>query len=283
MASKIAEQAVQPPSTPPAIEPADKSLAEGLADSIEYDIATSKLSEKLTESDLAQRFSTSRSTIREAFRILQSRGVIDLVRGRGAIVRPFSSKMIVDGFAVNAVLAGLASRIVATEFSRASMPELQYRLRRVEDLMADGPADPVAFARGIGILFSQITQASRNEMIASNQAQFFERSAWVRLWEHGWDYLTLERQQAAARDLGSILAAIKSGDGHMADMLSRQFLELYGNNVLHNLAHQRGEPTGLSIVSLTENEADVDVSRDGHLERRVAALEAAVRDLKAGR
>ena len=59
-----------------------------ICDAIEDDIVTGKLppGTKLDEASLCQRFDVSRTPIREALRCLSERGMVELIRNRGAFV-----------------------------------------------------------------------------------------------------------------------------------------------------------------------------------------------------
>lgn len=73
---------------------ATEQVADALADMILRDLAPG--SSIPSEADLAQRFSVSRLTVREAIKMLTGRGLLDVGRGRRAIVREPDSSAFAD-------------------------------------------------------------------------------------------------------------------------------------------------------------------------------------------
>ena len=83
--------------------PTFKSLGKRvlLSQSIEWQIEEAILSRKLlpgtklpTETELCQQFGVSRTSIREALRMLSSRGLISVVKGKGIFVKDFSAEAV---------------------------------------------------------------------------------------------------------------------------------------------------------------------------------------------
>ena len=83
-----------------------------------------KPKEKIFEEDLAKRFSTSRSPIREAFRILESEGLITIVPRRGAYVADIDEKDIERINDIRIVLEGLAVRLACRNMTDEGVEEL---------------------------------------------------------------------------------------------------------------------------------------------------------------
>src|SRR6185436_12796575 len=75
---------------------------------------------RLKEEECAELYDVSRGPVREAFRLLERRGFVEIVPRHGARVLAFDSADLASLFSVRAVLFGLAAR-QATEQAR---PEL---------------------------------------------------------------------------------------------------------------------------------------------------------------
>jgi DNA-binding GntR family transcriptional regulator len=69
--------------------------------------------QRLVEADITQDLGISRSLLREAFRTLHARGVIEIVPNRGALVRRLSLREAEDLFQVRMELEALAGRLAA--------------------------------------------------------------------------------------------------------------------------------------------------------------------------
>lgn len=69
-----------------------------------------KQGDQLVEADLQKHFNISRSPLREAFRDLEKKGLVEIFPRRGAFVRTVTTKDIKENFPVRAALEGLAAR-----------------------------------------------------------------------------------------------------------------------------------------------------------------------------
>jgi len=110
-----------------------------LADELRADITSGRLQpgERLPpEPELSVKTGVSRSTVREALKILASSGVVDIVRHRGAMIRRLSFADARDLLALLEVLTGLAARLAAEKinlghnralFTAAAKPLIQAR------------------------------------------------------------------------------------------------------------------------------------------------------------
>ncbi len=101
-------------------------LSEPLMETIENEIVTRHLppGTRLDEMELAQRFSVSRTPIREALIQLSSAGLVELRPRRGAIVAHISPQRLMEMFDVMAELEAHCGRLAA----RRITPEEQQRL-----------------------------------------------------------------------------------------------------------------------------------------------------------
>ena len=76
--------------------------------------------QRLVEADLTARLGVSRSTVREALKILAAHGVVELVPHRGAIIRPLTMTDAESLLDVLEVLTGLAARLAARNIDRGT-------------------------------------------------------------------------------------------------------------------------------------------------------------------
>lgn len=88
--------------------------------------------EQLIETKLQEEFGISRTPLREAFRELEKRGLVEILPRRGAFVRRLTQKDIDDNFPVRSVLEGLAARQALARISREELEELSDALAGME-------------------------------------------------------------------------------------------------------------------------------------------------------
>jgi len=78
---------------------------------------------ELNQADLARRFSVSRIPMREAFRMLQQEGLIDVALNQRAVVRALDATEVDQLYGVRITLEALGARITAGRLSEAEVAE----------------------------------------------------------------------------------------------------------------------------------------------------------------
>jgi len=111
-----------------------KSLSQEVARRIREMIRTGRLKqgERLVEKDLCQEMGISRTPLREAFRLLSSEGLIDLIAHKGAYVARPSMKEIREMFEVMAILEGTCARLAGERMTDADFKKVERLHLRLE-------------------------------------------------------------------------------------------------------------------------------------------------------
>jgi DNA-binding GntR family transcriptional regulator len=130
-------------------------LVEEMVQALEADIATGVIpvNSWLRQESLASEFDVSRTPVREALRVLQERGMVEVVPNRGALVKGPTSRDLREAYVVRAELEGFAAELAA----RWIRDDELRRLREAEELFQrsvdafvndpespEGHADPLA-------------------------------------------------------------------------------------------------------------------------------------------
>lgn len=92
--------------------------------------------EQLREMELQKEFQVSRSPLREAFRDLEKKGLVEIVPRRGTFVKKVSREDIEYTFPVRATLEGLAARLAHARMvadDRSRLAQALTRMRRAVD------------------------------------------------------------------------------------------------------------------------------------------------------
>ena len=89
--------------------------------------------EKLVEKDLCQKFSISRSPLRECFRILEAEGLITINPRKGAYVTDFSRKDVEDVFLVRSKLEGLAAKLAIQNLTEKEITTLNDLIIKMDE------------------------------------------------------------------------------------------------------------------------------------------------------
>ena len=201
------------PRPPPALIP---TLPLQIADRIGARIVEEALAPgaRLKEVELAASFGVSRASVREALRILETRGLVTILPQRGALVTRLSAKELEDLFEIRSVMLGLASRRVASLGEPAASRALAVRLAALVAARRSGPA----YARESAAMVAEIARRSGNlqleEYIAS-YAQRFGRYARLGL-------ATQPRRERSLANWRRLLRAIAAHDGNLAEAIHRR-------------------------------------------------------------
>jgi len=89
--------------------------------------------QRLIEADLIKDYGVSRGPLREAFRRLSAEGIIDFVPNKGAVVKKFSRKEIIDIFVIRQAIEGLATRLATERLALAARKEERRLLEQIQN------------------------------------------------------------------------------------------------------------------------------------------------------
>ena len=103
------------------------SLVDQIAQALRENILNGRLrgSDQLLEDRLKDEFGVSRTPLREAFRVLEKEGLVELLPRKGAFVKRITRQDIEENFPVRAILEGLASRLAYTNMSDKDINEME--------------------------------------------------------------------------------------------------------------------------------------------------------------
>jgi len=195
---------------------------------------------RLKEEEFAELYAVSRGPVREAFRLLERRGFVEIVPRHGARVREFDPADLASLFSVRAVLFGLAAR-QATEQARPELLPLLAepvgRLRRSAEKMDISPRDHATIA---GEAQHLIARFSGNKPLLRTIEELTSRALWRMAWrDTPLDFTTRARRQASAKFWTDLVKAIKSGDAAGAESIARHLQEASRDHMIAAMAAQR--------------------------------------------
>jgi DNA-binding GntR family transcriptional regulator len=112
------------------VERVSRTLTEAILD------GTLKGGDQLIETDLKEQFGISRSPLREAFRILEKMGLVEIIPRKGAFVRSITNSDIEQHFPVRSVLEGLAARQAYERISEEKLKEMTHALDKMRSAVS---------------------------------------------------------------------------------------------------------------------------------------------------
>jgi DNA-binding GntR family transcriptional regulator len=167
---------------------------------------------KLSESDLASEFNVSRAQVREAFAVLASRGLIERIPNRGAVVMRLDSRQVSEIFAVREALEGMCARLAALNTTSAYW---QHFIDLYEEQMPAylAAGDFESFLTGYEKFRTSIIAAANNqalsEMLDSIREKILVLSRRI--------IILPGRGEQALKEHRAILAALYRGDADAAE------------------------------------------------------------------
>lgn len=130
---------------------------------------------RLDEQQLAQRYSVSRTPVREALRQLATTGLIEVRPRRGAIVAEITPEQLEDLFVAMGELEATCARLAALTMSTTERRRLQALHERMGELAKTD--DVTAFADANDALHAMVYAGSHNSVIADTTIALRRRLA----------------------------------------------------------------------------------------------------------
>jgi DNA-binding GntR family transcriptional regulator len=170
--------------------------------------------ERLKETELALHYAVSRSTIREALRILETRNLVRILPQRGAIVTGLSRREIEDLFEIRAFLVGLIARRVAADRDDHTIVRLDALLAELQAARSDGRA----YAKASAAAAIELARLSQNDHLVQLLTSFAHQiGRYTRL-----GLLSETRRKRSLQLWSKLFEAIKARNASEAEMLNRR-------------------------------------------------------------
>ncbi len=185
---------------------------------------------RLIERDLAAEYEVSRIPVRDALKVLDAEGLVELRPRTWAVVRDLSDADLADLDEVRAVLEPLAFRLAAERHRRDGLD----RLRRALDAEQAGARedDPVSSRRSAADFHEIVTDLAENRLLQDMMRGVRSRLRWA-LSQHD-DLHHMSNEHAG------LFEAISARDGARAAELARRHVETSrAGRIAHRETKQR--------------------------------------------
>lgn len=143
---------------------------------------TFKPRERLTEAALSEMFGVSRYTVRDAFKVLETKDLVTVTPFRGVVVSELSSEAVEEIFVIRATLEQLAMRMSTMNITQADIKVLRKRVKTLEQ--AYRTDDFSAMVKADTDFHDYVFQMSRNRTLhrlindLRNRCHIIRYSAW---------------------------------------------------------------------------------------------------------
>lgn len=180
-----------------------------------------KSGQRLSEPDIAKRFHTSRSPVREALRRLEQVGLVVIEPRRGASVKAPNERDIADMLAIREALEGMAARLAA---ERAEAEDIE----RLQSCAADRAATDAEPSLALVEFHDALAQAARNPALQTMLRGSLNLFRMVRM--RPADHPA--RKARAVEEHAAILAAIVARDPDAAEEAARRHIRTMRKQLL---------------------------------------------------
>lgn len=174
--------------------------------------------EKLSEVALAEQLDVSRTPLREAFQMLESVGLVELIPRRGAFVKRPSMTRLVEMFEVMAELEAWCVRLATKRITAAQKLYLRQAAQDCEAALEAGTAD--RYYEANNRLHGMIYEASGNQVLAEETQRMHRRLRPFRRQQLD----VTGRLAKSMQEHDGILDAMEQGDAERAADLMRQHI-----------------------------------------------------------
>lgn len=161
---------------------------------------------RIHEGNLGRELGVSRTPLREALKFLASEGLVELAPGRGAIVRRFTPKDVLDSLVVLQELEALAGRLACARAGDGQIAEV--RALHDEMLRRYAARDRLPYFKLNQAIHSTIARLSGNDTLAELHGMLQGRLKRIRYIGHEGP----EKWAAAVADHEAIIVALERRD-----------------------------------------------------------------------
>ena len=186
---------------------------------------------RIGEQELADEFSVSRGPVRDALRILEREGLVTLLPRRGVIVTDLGAQELRELLEIRAGLFEIVVRKLASQGSPAFMQILQAGVDRLESLstVADAGSEYAETTYRLLILCARQVDNLRLQRLLSALSLQTLRYSKLGL-------ASVARRQQSVRLWRETLAALTAGDVALAVALTRQRIEMSGEEAFTHIS-----------------------------------------------
>jgi DNA-binding GntR family transcriptional regulator len=161
---------------------------------------------RLNERLLTAQLGVSRTPLREAFKVLATEGMVELLPNRGAIVAPMDPVRLAESLAVMGALEALAGELACQHATESQLNEI--RALHYEMLAYHARGDLAGYFKFNQAIHLKIVKYAGNAVLFNTYKQLNGNVRRARYMAN----LSKERWDAAVREHGEILAALDARD-----------------------------------------------------------------------
>jgi len=141
---------------------------------------------RLVENDLQRKFGVSRGPIREAFRVLEKNGLVQIIPRKGTFIKKISQEDVLKIFPILAYLESLAARTAITHITTVDIENMELALARMAEASKEN--DLGSYLRYHLDFHKVFIRASKNDALIEIIERLRRQAVWFRF-----SYLYVEK------------------------------------------------------------------------------------------
>lgn len=195
--------------------------------------------QRVGEQAVAEMFSLSRGPVRDALRILERQGLVEIRPRRGAYVVELALNDVADIFNVRCALLSLAVRYLARNPDQSALDQVEPRLDQLRRLASQKKPSLLDFAQATGrVAMGLLAACASAKVIQTTYRDLPHDALWRMLWvtPQPPDYVRPARRADTLRDYELLLVAIRGAQADAAETLMRKIMTETRDEVLQYMA-----------------------------------------------
>jgi DNA-binding GntR family transcriptional regulator len=200
--------------------PLAQTLPERLAEALSARITDGTYSpgERLTEGVLAKEFAVSHGPVRDALRILERAGLVNILPYRGAQIAQLDVQEVKELYQVRAALVGLRARWIAESSQRKAFAKQAEKAVKQLEALAENPDKGEEYATAALALNRSFTDNVSNRWLRGMlQSLSLQTARYTRV-----GLADPEHRRESARYWRRLLETIRAGDAEQAEKIASE-------------------------------------------------------------
>lgn len=175
--------------------------------------------QRIIEAEICEQIGVSRTPLREALRMLESEGLVELFPHKGVFIRQPSMREIQEMFEVMGVLEGTCARLTAEKMTAAGWRKIERLHQQLETYYAEG--DREKYIAVNNVFHASVQELAGNRVLDEVVANLREK---VALYRHQQIYED-RRFDESIREHREILDALQRHDSDAAERRMKRHLD----------------------------------------------------------
>jgi len=201
-----------------------------------------KPGEKLKELEISSSFGVSRSPVREAFRILEMEGLVDLIPRKGAFIHKITEEDVREIYQVREMVEGFAGSLAMENMSDRDIAEVERLWSRMKSLT--GRRDFEQYLAASSDFHHKIIHCAHNRRIEEIYHTIRSTIKFLR----SYILSSGKRMGSSLAEHQDIVQAIKKKDKELVEKVSREHVRRGRENFMKLIPQRKSPPSPLQPV-----------------------------------